>query len=110
MSAVLVLLGLARFASAQLQSPVPAGLQEQYRDVNALNDYVFFRSEEVGLSFPRVAVTWKLDGLAADSFELVGQERHGRRRHFIAELPPGYTRCRPSSCLGALPRAISCAW
>jgi len=86
---VVAVLGLARFAAAQLLSPIASDLQEQYRDVNALSDYVYFRSEEAGMSFARVAVTWKLDGLGAESFELVGQERHGRRQHFIAELPTG---------------------
>jgi hypothetical protein len=82
-------LGFAYYGYAQLRDPVPAALQAQYRDENALGDYLFFRSEEAGIFHPRVAVTWVLDGIGADPFELMGWERHGRWLRFVATLPTG---------------------
>lgn len=59
------------------------------RTINALSDYVFFRAEEAGLSQPRVAVTWLLESLSAESFQLLGYERHQRYVPFTATLPTG---------------------
>jgi len=82
-------LGLAYYGYAQFRDPVPPALQAQYRDENALGDYLFYRSEEAGIFHPRVAVTWVLDGIGADPFELMGWERHGRWLRFVASLPTG---------------------
>jgi hypothetical protein len=60
-----------------------------FRNINALGDYVFFRAEEAGLPQPRVGVTWQLDSLSAETFQLLGYERHQRLLPMVATLPTG---------------------
>jgi hypothetical protein len=81
--------GAIVFVSSQLRSADSPEMLAQYRRVAALDDYLFFRAEEAGLPRPRVAVTGMLEGLGAESFELMGEERHGRRLPFVAMLPTG---------------------
>jgi hypothetical protein len=88
-AAAVAALGFACFGYAQFRDPVPPSLKAQYRDENALADYVFFRSEEAGIFHPKVAVTWILDGVGANPFELMGWERHGRWLPFVPSLPTG---------------------
>jgi hypothetical protein len=85
--AAVAVLGFGYFGYAQARDPVPGAMQAQYRDVNALADYLFFRAEEAGISHPRVATTWRLDGVGAEPFEVMSWERHGRRMHFVSAIP-----------------------
>jgi hypothetical protein len=87
-SAVAVAGGII-FVSAEARNPHSHEAQAEFRDVNALADFLYFRAEEAGLSRPRVAVTGWPDGVAAGSFEMLGRERHGRLLHFVPELPTG---------------------
>ncbi len=96
------LAGAALFAAGQLRSPLSKGLEVEFRDVNALSDYLYFRSEEAGLSHPRVAVTWAVDALRADTFGLVGRERHQRNLPFVATLPTGLYATTPETVMARL--------
>ena len=87
--------GVSLFAAVQLAHRVPAELEREFRDVNALGDYVYFRAEEAGLERPRVAVTWAVDALGADVFRLLGRERHRRVLPFEATLPTGLYATTP---------------
>jgi len=89
------LAGVSLFAAGQLAHRVPRELEREFRDVNALGDYVFFRAEEAGLEHPRVAVTWAVDALGADVFRLLGRERHQRVLPFAATLPTGLYSTTP---------------
>ncbi len=88
--------GAALFARAELAEPYDAPMTSEYRDVNALGDYLYFRSEEAGLSQPRIAVNWVLDALSAEVFEVLGRERHGRPMPFVATLPTGLFAADPA--------------
>jgi hypothetical protein len=81
--------GVVLFAAGQLRDSQPKELEVEFRDVNALSDYLYYRSEEAGLNHPRVAVTWMVDALSAEVFQLVGRERHQRKLPFVATLPTG---------------------
>jgi hypothetical protein len=94
--------GAALFAGAQMRSPYGAGMEAEYRGVNALSDFLYFRSEEAGLSQPRVAVNWMLDALGAEQFEILGRERHGRPLHFVATLPTGLFAADPGDVMKRL--------
>ena len=65
------------------------GLDLEYRQINALSDYFYFRAEESGLKNPSVAVTWNLDSVGAQSLTVIGYERHHRLLRFIPTLPTG---------------------
>jgi hypothetical protein len=91
-----VLCGAALFARAELAEPYDAPMSAEYRDVNALGDYLYFRSEEAGLSRPKVAVNWVVDALSSDVFEVLGRERHGRPIPFAATLPTGLFAADPA--------------
>lgn len=67
----------------------PAALQQEFRDVNGLGDYLAYRSELGWLHRPRIAVTWHLDLLQPAAFEVMGFERHGRRHAVEVTLPLG---------------------
>lgn len=84
--------GLFGFAVVQFGDSVPGSLRDEYRDVNALDDYLYFRSEEAGLVRPRIAVTWMLDSLGAGSFTVAGRERHGKSLRFLEVMPTGIFR------------------
>jgi len=85
--AATVLLGALLFVGAETRQTVSAEKTAQFRNMNGLMDYLFFRAEEAGLYQPRVAVTWLLDGLNAKAFQVTGYERHGRRVPFVQTLP-----------------------
>ncbi len=87
--AAVALAGAGLFARAQLRNPYSPETESEFRSVNTISDYLYFRAQESGLSRPRVAVTRIFDGLIAESFEMVGRERHGTRLRFIAMLPGG---------------------
>jgi Putative Ig domain len=95
-SACAVLCGAALFARAELAEPYDASMTAEYRDVNALGDFLYFRSEEAGLSRPKVAVNWNVDALSSDVFEVLGRERHGRPMPFTATLPTGLFAADPA--------------
>jgi hypothetical protein len=84
--------GAALFAGAQLANPIAPDMESEYREINALADFLYFRAEEAGLSRPRVAVTRIFDGLGAELFEVLGRERHGTTLPFVATLPTGLVR------------------
>jgi hypothetical protein len=79
--------GAVLFVRSQTMDPITPGSAERYREVNAVDDILFFRAEESGLVHPRVAVTGFYDGLNADVLQLAGYERHGRMLRFEGLLP-----------------------
>ena len=79
--------GTAVFAASQLTVTMSAPAEAEYRTVNAISDYLYFRAEEAGIPRPRVSVTCVIDSLNAASLEIVGRERHGRDIAFFAMLP-----------------------
>jgi len=82
-----IVAGALLFARAEAaQAPSPEK-EAEFRAINGLDDYVYFRAEESGLRQPGVAVTWHLDGLNARAFRIVGFERHHRLLPFIQTLP-----------------------
>ena len=101
-SVICCIAGASVFAGSQLRSPYPRQMEEEYRGVNALGDFLVFRSEEAGLTRPRVAVTWWLDGLNAESFELMSRERHGRQLRFMPMLPTGLLEAEPKAIMDRL--------
>jgi hypothetical protein len=64
-------------------------LDAEYRQINAMSDYFYYRAEESGLKNPRVAVTWILDSVGAGALTVIGYERHHRLLQFIPTLPTG---------------------
>ena len=100
--AMVVCAGGALFAGAQLRDPNGAAMAAEYASVNALGDFLYFRSEEAGLSQPRVGVNWVLDSLGAGPLEIVGRERHGRFLHFVATLPTGLLAADPGDVMSRL--------
>ena len=96
------LMGAAFFGAGQLGSAPPRELEAEFRDVNALSDYLYFRSEEAGLTHPRVAVTMDVDALSAEIFRLVGRERHQRLLPFVATLPTGLFATTPEIVMARL--------
>jgi hypothetical protein len=81
--------GALVFAHAEVQESDLDASAADYRGMNGLSDYLFFRSEEAGLTHPRVGVTWILEGTDAESLRILGYERHKRMLAFIATLPTG---------------------
>lgn len=91
-----VLLGGAFvFARGQLRSAWTPEMERESRLVNALADYVYFRSEENGMAQPRVAVTWVSGSLNADIMRILGRERHRKAMAFSATLPTGILSTTP---------------
>lgn len=86
-SAVVVAAGALLFFSAETARSVPAEKEAEFRSINGLDDYLYFRAEEARLQEPRVAVTCLLDGLNAKAFQVVGFERHHRLLPFLQTLP-----------------------
>jgi hypothetical protein len=87
--AVVAVAGAAVFVRAQVRNPFSPEQESEFRSVNALSDFLYFRAQESGLSRPTVAVTRIFDGVIAESFEMVGRERHGTRLLFVPTLPNG---------------------
>lgn len=73
-----------RFEAHEFDS---AKARADYRTVDALGDYLYFRSEEAGLDEPTVSVTGNFEGLYAPTFEIMGFERHQRRLRFKPGMP-----------------------
>jgi hypothetical protein len=73
-----------------------------FRGINGLADFLFFRAEEAGLTHPRVGVTWVLDGTEPGALRILGYERHGRMMSFIATLPTGLFRTSREIAMTAL--------
>jgi 4-amino-4-deoxy-L-arabinose transferase-like glycosyltransferase len=59
------------------------------RTLDALSDFVYFRSEEKGLDHPRIAASLYAESISAPAFELMGYERHHRFIDFVVTLPTG---------------------
>ena len=57
--------------------------------INSLVDYIFYRSEESGLSKPRVAVTGNSDAISVGVFNVLGYERHLSWLGIEQTLPTG---------------------
>jgi hypothetical protein len=94
--------GAAIFVTAQLRNPLSPELESEFRSVNALSDFLYFRAQESGLSRPSVAVTRIFDGLIAETFEMLGRERHGTRLLFVATLPNGLLPVDPADVTARL--------
>ncbi len=88
-SGAVVLFGGFQFASAETRSRETDRMVADFRRINAVSDYLFYRAEESGLERPRVSVTWISDGLNAGAFQVLGFERHHRLLMFLGELPTG---------------------
>jgi hypothetical protein len=86
---VAVVAGALLFASSEIKKAETAQTEEDFRKINALSDYLYYRAEESGLEQPSVAVTWNLDGLNAGAFQVLGFERHHRFLPLIPVLPTG---------------------
>lgn len=87
--AAMVAAGALVFVHAETRRSDLDAAPADYRAVNGLADYLFFRAEEAGLAHPRVGVTWILEGTDAGSLRILGYERHRRLLPFIATLPTG---------------------
>jgi hypothetical protein len=96
------LAGAGLFARTLARSAPPAGLEREYRHLNALGDFLYFRSQEAGLDGPSIAVGWLHDGLRAEAFSLAGLERHGTGIGFAATLPTGLFDADRASVMAAL--------
>jgi hypothetical protein len=100
--AVVGLAGAGVFARTQLRNPFSPEMESEFRSVNTISDYLYFRAQESGLSRPSVAATRIFDGLIAESFDMVGRERHRTRLRFIAMLPSGLQSNEPSYVMAGL--------
>lgn len=81
--------GALVFAFAQDRSSELDGSAADFRGINGLADFLFYRSEEAGLTHPRIGVTWILGGTDSETLRILGYERHGRMLPFVAVLPTG---------------------
>jgi hypothetical protein len=97
-----VAIGSAAYVWAETRKQEVDGHEADYRAINGLADYLFFRSEEAGLEHPRVGFTWIVDGLDAGALRILGYERHGRMLPFIATLPTGLLPTSPEIAMTAL--------
>jgi hypothetical protein len=81
--------GALVFVLAETRKSELDSRESDYRRINGLGDYLFFRAEEAGLAHPLVGVAWVLNGLDGDTLRVLGYERHGRLMDFAATLPTG---------------------
>jgi hypothetical protein len=81
------LIGALLFVGAETRQSASVEKTADFRRINALSDYLFFRAEESELARPRVAVTWFVDGLNASALQVLGYERHGRMLPFVLVMP-----------------------
>lgn len=90
MTSATLLLGAATITAVAVShsAPAPATVSGARR-INALVDYLCFRSQEARLAHPRIAVTRHLEGVDALGLDLLAYERHGRFPHFAQSLPTG---------------------
>jgi hypothetical protein len=94
--------GALLFVWAQARNPFTPAMESEFRGVNALTDFLYFRAQESGLSRPSVAVTWVSDAMNADVFEVQGRERHLTRLPFVARLPSGVLEDAPADVMSRL--------
>jgi hypothetical protein len=87
--AAVVLIGGLLYVGAETGRSDSDELIAEFRQINALDDYLYYRAEESGLEQPRVAVTWFLDSLNASTFHILGYERHHKSLPFLGTLPEG---------------------
>jgi len=80
-------LGAVAFGAYQLRQTVAPEMRSEYRDLNSLADFLYFRSQEAGIERPLVSVTAMSDGLNADAFRILGYERHGKMLPFAVMFP-----------------------
>jgi hypothetical protein len=85
--AVVALIGAIVFGCYQVRQTMTQQQRSEYRDLNALADFLYFRSQEAGIEQPFVAVTAMSDGLNADAFRILGYERHGKMLPFGVMFP-----------------------
>jgi hypothetical protein len=100
-----VAVGLLLFGFFQVRPAVSAEQVSDYRDVNALADFLYFRAQESGLARPVVSVTWMSDSLNADTFRILGYERHGKVVPFIQALPTSILEMPHDAVLGQIGRS-----
>ncbi len=67
------------------------------RKLDAIVDYLYYRTQECGLRHPRVAVTLVSGALNADAFSVIGYERHRRWMGFTPTLPSGPFEVAPGT-------------
>jgi len=80
--------GALIFVARQAAEAAPREDLSEFRAINAVADFVYFRSEEAGLTAPRIAVTGVSDALSAGVLGVLGFERHGHPMgYFQAVLP-----------------------
>jgi hypothetical protein len=96
------LAGAALFCGAELANPFTPGIETEYRDINALGDFLYFRSQESGLSRPNLAVTRVFGGMHAATFEVLGRERHHVPLDFVGLLPTGILPYGPREVMSRL--------
>ncbi len=89
-------------ASVEVRQPRPQAVEREFREINGLGDYIFFRSEQAGLAAPRVGVTSNVEMLYPGVFELLGFERHRRLLPVVVTLPTGLAAPQRSAVLRGL--------
>jgi hypothetical protein len=82
-------LGVLVFFRAETRRSELDEAHADFRAINGLADFLFFRAEEARLTHPSVGVTWVLDGTDSGTLRILSYERHGRMMPFIATLPTG---------------------
>jgi hypothetical protein len=90
------------FAGTEARDSQPEAAERGYRAVNAVGDYLFFRSEECGLRMPRVAVASAGIGLDGKVLGVMGYERHQGALGFLTTLPTGILRPSREDVFGQL--------
>lgn len=96
-SATTIAAGAMIFATFLSRWPPSSGVASDARTMNALVDYVYYRSEECGLKRPRFAATLTSDGLSAGAFRVLGYERHRLWLDIEQTLPIGLFESPPEN-------------
>ena len=97
--------GMVVFVRAETATTYVDHEAADYRAINGLDDYLFFRSETVGLAHPRLGVAWLLNGIDAETLRILSYERHHRMLGFTPTLPTGLFATSSASAMDALSRS-----
>lgn len=90
-----VAVALGGFAAAMIRNPHSPAMEEAARNVNAALDYVVKRSDEAGLTSPKIAVDRITDSLDAQIMRVLAYERYHRWIPFLMTLPTGIHEEKP---------------
>jgi hypothetical protein len=85
--AVAAVAGAFAFGFYQLRRTTSPDQITEYRETNALSDFLYYRSQEAGIESPLVSISWTLDSLNGGAFRILGYERHGHILHFMDAFP-----------------------